>query len=388
MKSADEKAFLKMIAERPFDAAPRLVYADWLEERGDPRAEDVRTQCRFRVPITATERRHLAAIAAARDRADGEQVAIMVNADAPGHVLANPAAFCADLEHLSRLELARNFPRDEKGRLELRQVVLLSQHACEEDLPRGRDLWLIAKGPDRRSDPQVITVELEPLIGDNHLHNWSHLRWWWDDRAASLDDFARWGVTAAALCEVTGPHRSAAVRKLETRRASEKLNSAEKIALCTAWQDDGRFEDAMKLYEIEYAEEISRMLNGEAFVLRNGCCEPGNEKSANLRGQRMRFALWQSAPWRFSAALGDAQQRLDDWRRARPGRPRKTPQLRFFILPGSSHHSRKPGLMLVPGKDGKPCLDFVFTAANVALPESAWTRPIELDIVRFGPANE
>ena len=38
-------AFLQAILADPDDDAPRLVYADWLEERGDPRAEFIRAQC-------------------------------------------------------------------------------------------------------------------------------------------------------------------------------------------------------------------------------------------------------------------------------------------------------------------------------------------------------
>src|SRR6476659_1158863 len=44
----DERAFLRAIAAAPDDTAPRLVYADWLDERGDPRAEFVRVQVRLR----------------------------------------------------------------------------------------------------------------------------------------------------------------------------------------------------------------------------------------------------------------------------------------------------------------------------------------------------
>lgn len=40
----DEAAFLAAIAAAPGDPTPRLVYADWLEERGDPRAEFIRLQ--------------------------------------------------------------------------------------------------------------------------------------------------------------------------------------------------------------------------------------------------------------------------------------------------------------------------------------------------------
>jgi len=45
----DDPAFLRMIAATPDDDAPRLVYADVLDERGDPasvaRAEFIRIQC-------------------------------------------------------------------------------------------------------------------------------------------------------------------------------------------------------------------------------------------------------------------------------------------------------------------------------------------------------
>jgi uncharacterized protein (TIGR02996 family) len=40
------EGFLRDIIEHPADDAPRLIYADWLEEHGDPdRAEFVRVQC-------------------------------------------------------------------------------------------------------------------------------------------------------------------------------------------------------------------------------------------------------------------------------------------------------------------------------------------------------
>jgi uncharacterized protein (TIGR02996 family) len=36
---------LAAIKESPADDAPRLVYADWLEEHGEPRGEFLRLQC-------------------------------------------------------------------------------------------------------------------------------------------------------------------------------------------------------------------------------------------------------------------------------------------------------------------------------------------------------
>lgn len=44
-----EDAFIQAILSDPSATAPRLIYADWLEERGDPsficRAEYLRVEC-------------------------------------------------------------------------------------------------------------------------------------------------------------------------------------------------------------------------------------------------------------------------------------------------------------------------------------------------------
>src|SRR5687768_7933754 len=37
--------FLREIIAAPDDDAPRLIYADWLDEHGDPRGEFIRVQC-------------------------------------------------------------------------------------------------------------------------------------------------------------------------------------------------------------------------------------------------------------------------------------------------------------------------------------------------------
>lgn len=43
--SSDEAGFLQAILDSPDDDGIRLIYADWLEERGDPRGEFIRLQC-------------------------------------------------------------------------------------------------------------------------------------------------------------------------------------------------------------------------------------------------------------------------------------------------------------------------------------------------------
>ncbi len=58
---SEEQAFLRAILERPDDDAPKLIYADWLEERGDPRGEFLRGVVNFRSERVVTpeqRRRH------------------------------------------------------------------------------------------------------------------------------------------------------------------------------------------------------------------------------------------------------------------------------------------------------------------------------------------
>src|SRR5205807_8669086 len=46
-RPAEERPFLQAISEEPRDEGSRLVFADWLEERGDPLGEFLRNQCRL-----------------------------------------------------------------------------------------------------------------------------------------------------------------------------------------------------------------------------------------------------------------------------------------------------------------------------------------------------
>jgi uncharacterized protein (TIGR02996 family) len=45
MTDEEEDVLFQAVLAEPDDDTPRLIYADWLEERGDPRAEFVRVQC-------------------------------------------------------------------------------------------------------------------------------------------------------------------------------------------------------------------------------------------------------------------------------------------------------------------------------------------------------
>jgi uncharacterized protein (TIGR02996 family) len=72
----EEGAFIRAILAAPDDAALRLVYADWLEERGDPRGEYLRCQCQ-RVGLPPKNRRH-AALRARQEELRRQHAAVIV----------------------------------------------------------------------------------------------------------------------------------------------------------------------------------------------------------------------------------------------------------------------------------------------------------------------
>ena len=53
---ADELAFLAPIVAIPSDLTTRLVYADWLDEHDDPRAEFIRVECELATLDPSAER--------------------------------------------------------------------------------------------------------------------------------------------------------------------------------------------------------------------------------------------------------------------------------------------------------------------------------------------
>jgi hypothetical protein len=291
----------------------------------------------------------------------------------------DPDRLAEEVRHLDHEGIARNFPREEKGRLRLDCDVVLALFDCSGTLPRFSDLCLIARGPARRSDPQRITVRLEPLIVDHQHHDWTFARWYWDCRAARTGERERWGVTAAELRSVTGEGRAPVVARLEAESRAGTLTPAGRAMLCTAYQDAGRFEDALRLCGIEFPPQVSGLLDAERPKLPGPDWPPAT--AWEERSARLRRALWLAAPWRFAEAVQRVQARWAAWAAKKPGRGRKSAPMRMFMFTGMKT-ARRPGLMLerVPGGAR---LSIVFTAANVAVAETAWQRPVELDVARW-----
>lgn len=53
----NQDGFIAEIAAQPHEVTPRLVFADWLEDQGDPRGEFIRVQCELASPSEDSHRR-------------------------------------------------------------------------------------------------------------------------------------------------------------------------------------------------------------------------------------------------------------------------------------------------------------------------------------------
>ncbi len=374
----EEARLLAAIRACPHDAGPRLAYADWLEEQGqEKKAAEVRHGCRFRLPVTRAELRPLAAIAAAREAAGGD----MVDVDIEGaEYRPHDAALLAeDVRHLDRDGIARHFPRDDKGRFRTSAEVVLASYGDAAGLTRDQELCLIARGPARVSAPQRITVRLTALVVENQHHDWMPARWYWDGRAAGVSEAERWGVTGEELRAVTGAGRTPVIGRLEAEARAGTLTPAGRAMLCTAYQDDGRFEEALRLCGIEAPAEVSELLDAGRPKRLRGYKTP--QKVWDENAARVRRAMWRAAPWRFAEAAARSRARQAVWAAAKKGRRRKEVPMRLFMF-GGHVASARPGLMLVQGP-GTPGLAVEYSSFNVVMADTAWQRPVELDIARW-----
>lgn len=146
----DEAAFLRAIADQPEDDAPRLVYADWLEERNDPRAEYLRVEHRGRAN-PAAERERLDAL---RARLDPAWLRAVHDYHLwPDWAVVLQARLCSQTEAAAAIQDALGVTEAEALDLARRLVV---------ELRRGLSYWEAHRLREKCGYQLLITVEYRP----------------------------------------------------------------------------------------------------------------------------------------------------------------------------------------------------------------------------------
>ena len=291
------------------------------------------------------------------------------------------AALADDLAAIDGPRLLANVPRDARGQLALGVDVALASYASSYDDPtipsRRSRAWLVARTPERRRDPQVVTLTLDLCVGGDRRHRWDEARWLWDGRVAA-GEAERWGVAGLDTTSLGLEERGGQILALRKRLAGTagNLTDADRAALCILLQDDGHFREALDLYGITLDDRLIAILQGDP----DGTL-PGDY--ATHWPPALWAALRTLAPWRCEGLLRAEEGRIAARPATKSARKRKPARLRLLSLPKQTAIS-KASVMLARAEDGRPRLELESTGTTAIVPEVAWQRPAELDLRRFG----
>jgi uncharacterized protein (TIGR02996 family) len=221
-------AFLQAIKDEPDDDTPRLVLADWLEERGDPRSELLRVQVELaRLPADAPQFRMLV---------PREQRLLREHADTWLGPLARLVSGWKPERGLWRVFLTpASFLRPELGTDEAREplawvdsVRLFQWHAGSSEAsvlaalaasPRLADLNRLSLGAAGIGD-----VGLQVLAASPHLHRLTHLNLRGNDIGdAGVAALAEAALPSLRLLEMGGNAFTSAGRALLQRRFGDRV---------------------------------------------------------------------------------------------------------------------------------------------------------------------
>jgi hypothetical protein len=181
------------------------------------------------------------------------------------------------------------------------------------------------------------------------------------------------------------PIKLLAENTLLSSQLQQKVNSgsaddSERAALAILLQDEGLLLEALQLFGVQIDKDVKRLCGGQK-IYPPACCAYADEKWT----ERLRDWMRACAPWLLGKATEREAERLAAWAAEKRGRRRRFPELKLLIFPGQ-HHSRKASLILTSEHlNGKqPRLVIRATGSNTRLYESAWKRPLAIDLARYG----
>lgn len=147
----DEEAFLAAIWDQPEDDDSRLIYADWLEERGDARAEYLRVEHEVRVRGARNDKR----LRALRSQLSADWLrAVHDGLLGPDWAIVLQTA-SAELRPAELRQIAEG---SGLGADELAQAV----RSCPAELARGLRYWRAHELRQHLADLGHVTVEFRP----------------------------------------------------------------------------------------------------------------------------------------------------------------------------------------------------------------------------------
>ena len=239
-----EKAFLQAIVDEPNDDAPRLIFADWLEEHGDvERAEFIRIQIQL-------------------DRLPPKQRGRQALEERSAHLLCRyRERWAAALREIvpwfgtADIGFARGFP------ISLRIFLDdLSEHAAE--LFAIAPIQRIAlRGPGARTFGAILVQQWRELIFSPGMKRITHLQLSLDDGCRVNDD----GIIALAVspyvCNVTMLDLTAAIFGIEGSRALYQSIRAGSLRNVTTLLIGQQTKDPTMCKEI--AKEVEKHRQGE-----------------------------------------------------------------------------------------------------------------------------
>jgi uncharacterized protein (TIGR02996 family) len=237
-----EDAFLLDILSNPDDPAPRLIYSDWLEDQGDPRAEHIRDGCKVLEARAGTPQRRvlrelfrLRLTDQARDWAEVEGLVLTWRGVVAvfRYRLAEAITWCAGRA------LPLRSPELNPG--EMTEFEGWGERVQRVVLRRSQELGRIGKTPRWLADdssggkllvylPAVAisepSIERGPV---EYLDRWNHPAWdCWLVYGEEPDPSAEWGVSAGGYVLTWVPnHLVADINRAMVRHPRNSVRWAE-----------------------------------------------------------------------------------------------------------------------------------------------------------------
>lgn len=271
--------------------------------------------------------------------------------------------------------IAKGFPRDDSGRLELGGTIILAPYGDPPVNERLRSQWLAALGPVKRRDPQIISIGIHWLIPDNEHHRWDLQQQLWNPKLPKITDGELWGIEGIDCSLIGIDNRDEHIEYLKTEMAQND-SPAIKAMLTILYQDAGRFDEALDIFGIEIHKDIWRAAQYD-------------QDNRDVKNDKLDFlydCFRSCAPWKIIKNIRLETERLKMWTASKKGRPVKTPNFRINSYPRQAQASKICLMISIndPPNDYEAKFNPQYTADYSRMPDILWKRPIELDLRRFG----